>query len=223
MGQLFEAKVKQISEGEAAYSLREAWKKLYGEYPSLNSLALLWSQWALETGRGKSIWNYNFGNIKVSGDEDYTMYRCNEVINGKVEWFDPPHKQTWFRSYGSAIDGAYDYIKFLSQKSRYKAAWQAIIKGDPAIFSHELKVAGYYTAEEEGYTHNVVSLTTEFKSKADTILTWQPEKIYIPQIEVELPGRPAPELENEPLSVPKFNILDSIVKMLDPIFNPKSK
>lgn len=174
MGQLIPAQVKQIGEGEAAYALREAWKKLYGDYPSNNSLALMWSQWALETGRGKAIWNYNFGNIKRSADEDYCMYRCNEDINGKLEWFDPPNKQTWFRSYSTAVDGAYDYIRFLSQKQRYQIAWAAVKAGDPAAFGHALKMAGYYTANEAQYTKGLVSLTNEFKGKIETILAWTP-------------------------------------------------
>lgn len=173
MGQLIPDQVKQIGEGEAAYALREAWKKLYQEYPSVDSLALLWAQWALETGRGKAIHCYNFGNIKRSADEDYCMYRCNEVINGKLEWFDPPHKQTWFRAYSTAVDGAYDYIKFLSQKQRYQTAWAAVQVGNPAAFGHALKMAGYYTADEVRYTKGLVSLTSEFKRKIETIMAWQ--------------------------------------------------
>lgn len=182
MGKLFEDQIKQIDEGEAAYALREAWNELYGVYPSLESLALLWAQWALETGRGKSIHCYNFGNIKRSGDEDYCMYRCNEILDGKLCWFYPPHKQTWFRAYSSSIDGAIDYINFLSQRTRYKKAWLAIQKGDPYLFGHELKMAGYYTADEVQYTKSIASLTKEFKKKSDQILSWTLPDDDIPTI-----------------------------------------
>lgn len=178
MGQLVEAKVRQITEEEAAYALREAWKKLYNVYPSIESLALLWSQWALETGRGKSIWCYNFGNIKKNykpdDGHDWCMFRCSEIINGKNKWFDPPSPQTHFRAYPTMVDGAFDYINFLAKKTRYAKAWEQVKKGNPAAFSHELKVAGYYTANEELYTKGVVKLTEEFKKKADKLLAWAP-------------------------------------------------
>lgn len=234
MGQLIADQVKQISEGEATYALREAWKLLYNQYPSLDSLALLWAQWALETGRGKAIHCYNFGNIKRSGDEDYCMYRCNEMLNGKWEWFDPPHKQTWFRAYSTAVDGAYDYIKFLSQKTRYQKAWAQVKLGDPAAFSHELKVAGYYTAIEAQYTKGVVKLTTEFKKKAKELLMWAPSpeerRSQLPtivpngDIPLEVWAAPTfpdidldyhPEQENpKPIPVPGNPIIELLFKIM---------
>lgn len=245
MGQLIEAKKTVLSEGEAVYALREAWKKLYGEYPSNDSLALLYAQTALETGRWRSIWCYNFGNIKRSGDEDYCMFRCNEVINGKLEWFDPPHRQTWFRAYPSALDGAYDYICFLSQKKRYKSAWEAIKIGNPTLYSHNLKVAGYYTANETLYTKGVVSLTNEFKRKADKLLAWTPEPAEAPITivptgddvteeisvdhsvsEITLPAvNFAPKVHDEelmPLKVsPIWILLISILRLLRTLFGRK--
>lgn len=224
MGILFKDQVKQISEGEAAWALREAWNKLYNDYPSVDSLALLWSQWALETGRGKAIHCYNFGNIKRSNDENYCMFRCNEILNGKLEWFDPPHKQTWFRAYPSAVDGALDYIMFLSQRKRYQKAWAAIQIGDPALFGHELKVAGYYTADEAHYTKSIVSLTKEFKRKSEEILAWTPSPDDIPttpprqsQQNLLMPEIPAPpllpQIEEEELPV-RENFLQGLVKKL---------
>src|SRR5690242_20203330 len=103
MGKLIEAKITTLSENEAVHILRESWFKLFNHYPSNDTLALLYAQSALETGRWKKIYNYNFGNIKRNGDEDYCMFKCNEIINGKTIWFNPPHRQTWFRAYPSAI------------------------------------------------------------------------------------------------------------------------
>lgn len=211
MGILYEDKITKISEGEAAYALRENWKKIYGEYPSLDALALLWAQWALETGRGKAIHCYNFGNIKRSGTEDYCMFRCNEMIKGKLVWFDPPHKQTWFRAYSSSLDGAFDYLTFLSKRTRYQKAWEALKKGDVYSFSHELKLAGYYTANEEQYTRGLASLAKEFKNKSTTILQWQPvpdkEVITPKEFPAEVPVVEESEPEKivvvEPVSVKK--------------------
>lgn len=199
MGVLVTDKVTPISEGEATHSLREAWKLLYGNYPSTDSLALLWSQWALETGRGKFIHCYNFGNIKRSKDDptDWTMFRCSEILNGKEVFFDPPHPQTHFRAYPTAVDGALDYIKFLSQRKRYLKAWEQIKLGDAAAFSHELKVAGYYTASEARYTAMVVKLTLEFKNKVAKLLEWRPVVV------LAQPDKSAIDLANVPIVIPE--------------------
>jgi hypothetical protein len=172
------AEVKTLSEGEAAVALREAWFKIFGSYPNNNQLALLWSQAALETGRWKKIWCYNFGNIKKNwGNNDnatFTMFRCSEILNGKEEWFDPPHIQTHFKAYKSATEGAEDYIRFVSGRKRYAKAWQEVLNGDPVAYCKELRAGGYFTASLELYTKGVVRLTNEFLSKEDKLLAWKP-------------------------------------------------
>lgn len=175
--------VQKLEEAQAAYALREAWKRVYGVCPSDNSLAVLWAKSALETGRWKHIHNYNFGNIKKKRASKYskddghyfTMYECGEVINGKHIIFKPPHYQTHFRAYLTVEDGAEDYIRFVSQNS-YKKAWQKVIEGDPKGYSHELKVAGYYTANEEIYTAGVVRLFDEFLKRKEELMSWIPDR-----------------------------------------------
>lgn len=181
--------IKKFSEAEAAYALRQAWKIKYKNYPNNNQLALLWAQSALETARWKSIRNFNFGNIKkkwpnpkynIKDDgHKFTMFATGENLlnKGKLEyhWFEPPHIQTHFCSYNTIVDGAEDYLLFVSQKKRYAKAWQQVLAGDPKAFGHELKVAGYYTASEELYTKGVIRLTDEFLRKANVLLAWEPE------------------------------------------------
>jgi hypothetical protein len=188
------AEVKTLTEGEAAVALREAWFKIFGTYPNNNQLALLWAQSALETARWKSIWCYNFGNIKKRWLPDdgytFTMFRCSEILNGKEEWFDPPHIQTHFKAYKSAIAGAEDYIRFVSGRKRYAKAWQEVLNGDPVAYSKELRAGGYYTASESLYTKGVVRLTTEFLSKADKLLSWTANDTRPP------PPPPSKSIEN---------------------------
>jgi hypothetical protein len=123
---------KNISEPQAAYALREGWKRIYGKYPSDKSWAIIWAKTCLETGHFKvGFWNFNFGNIKkkfVAGNNDkFTMYRCSEILDKKEIFFDPPHLQTAFRAYESLEDGAESYIRFVSGKERYKKAWLKLL------------------------------------------------------------------------------------------------
>jgi hypothetical protein len=63
-------------------ALTAAWKKLFGDEPAKESIAVLVSQWALETGWGKTCWNWNLGNIKAHPTDglDHTYYPCWEVL-----------------------------------------------------------------------------------------------------------------------------------------------
>lgn len=176
-----------LTEAEATYALREAFYRIYKKYPSINTLAILFAQTALETGRWKSIHNYNFGHLKrsfIPANEGmkFTMFATGENLwnpllkKTEYKWFTPPHYQTAFRSYKTAVDGAEDYIRLVSQRQRYIKAWQAVLKGDAKAYSYALYDAGYYTANPDNYTKAVVSITDEFKNKATELLKYSPEK-----------------------------------------------
>jgi hypothetical protein len=177
MGELKETNITKLTEAEAAYSLREGWKLVFGEYPGLEPLAILWAQSALETGRWKHIYNYNFGNIKRHNMHDWCMYKCSEIINGKNVWFVPPDPQTHFSSYSSMIEGAKEYIEFVSKRPRYKEAWQQLVLGKPVGYCVALKKAGYFTAALAPYAKSVVMLCDEFKNKSSQFLTYSPPVI----------------------------------------------
>ncbi len=63
-------------------ALTTAWEKLYGETPAPESVAVLVSQWALETGWGKTCWNNNLANVKARPNDghDHTYFPCWEVL-----------------------------------------------------------------------------------------------------------------------------------------------
>jgi len=167
-------------------SLWIAWLNLFNNPPKKESILCLLAQSALETNRWKSIHCYNFGNIKSrDGDgRDYTFFACNEIMplkmaqdyvskspslakitsirnDGKaIVWFYPEHPACRFRAFKTINEGAIDYLSFLQTK--YKKAWNAILDGDVCKFSHELKINGYYTADESSYTKGLKSLFDEF-------------------------------------------------------------
>lgn len=196
-----------VTEAEGACALREAWKRIYHAYPSDESLAILWAKTCLETGRFKvGFWNYNFGNIKYKKDDDlYTMFECGEEVSLEVAeqmvkedpifvsivrrytWSNgskrasikilPGHEWSKFRAYHTIEDGAEDYIRFLSEKTRYKKAWEKLMEGDPEGYSYALGEAGYYTADPKKYTAGVVRLYNEFMQKKDELLASYNDKV----------------------------------------------
>lgn len=184
---LIDAKKIPLTEKEAAEALIIAWKKAYSDPPTPGQLAILLSQTALETGRWRSMYNFNWGNIKASANYGgyYQMFRCNEIIKGKVEWFDPPHPQTWFRAYLKASDGASDYIAFL-ERPRYMAAHEALLRGSVADYTTALHTAGYFTASLSSYLGTMQKLYTEFLPKSIN---------YLAQFKEPEPPAPLPEPE----------------------------
>lgn len=68
------------------------------------------------------------------------------------------HVQTRMRSFAGRTDAGYQYIDFIFSNPRYHRARDAMIAGNPAAYSHELKLAGYYTAPEADYTKLVMGL-----------------------------------------------------------------
>jgi flagellar protein FlgJ len=136
-----------------------AWHSQFKEMPKKESVGVIWSQTAIETGSTTSMWNNNIGNVKYSPsknpDDDNNikyMMLANvwEILNGKKVIFQPPHTATWFRAFDSLEEGIGFHLNFLKNK-RYKTSWSAVEGGNPEAFAHLLKVAKYYTASEEDY------------------------------------------------------------------------
>ncbi len=223
-----------LTEEEATYYLKTAWKKIFGEGQgaTVNSLALLWAQSLGETGRWKFLRCNNWGNIKRrKGDTKlrWTSYDAGEVLTikgvRKHYMFYPYHPQTHFAAWDDPLDGAEYYIRFLSGKKRYRKAWAALLLGDPVAYCRELKAGGYFTAPLDHYTRGVVSLTNEFKRKAGVLMAWEPPT-------PEPPPEPEPEPEPDPVIIvmpdepdptpepPKqeLSFLEALVEMLKKLF-----
>lgn len=152
-----------VTPGQVYDALEIAWKK-DPELTAPNhrmSLLVLLAQWALETGRGLHMHNYNLGNIKSNATSgDWCFFACNEIIGGKVVWFEPDHPSCCFRSYPTLEAGAEDYLTIL--RNRFSKAWPAVLAGDPYKFVSALKNQGYFTANVDTYRQSVVSLFNEF-------------------------------------------------------------
>lgn len=142
-------------------AIAEAWDvAAFGE-PTIAALSVLWAQFALETARGKSMFNFNIGNIKWTPGRDYCVLHTYEFIGGKrVEMDDR------FRAFPTLVDGARDYLAFLSRAS-YAEPWSCVLRGDPVAFAWALKRKGYYTASADDYASGLQRLAAEFMRTSD--------------------------------------------------------
>lgn len=127
----------------------------------VNLLALLTAQSALETGRWKSMWNFNMGNIRGPGQggEWMAIPGANEVIDGMV--VSGPAVEGGFAAFRDRYEGAKAFVRFLGTAShppnanRYQPAWDAAAEGDVVGYVSGLKAAGYFTADEGLYLKGV--------------------------------------------------------------------
>jgi hypothetical protein len=169
-------------------SMCRAWRRCFKEEPSRDAIILLLSHWALETGYGRSMWNFNLGNAKakVGGAYDYCFFSCNEILSKKqaesmqkatpdtakitryrddgtcIIWFYPKHPACCFRAFSDLDAGALDHLDLIHR--RFSQAWSSVLSGDPKGFCHALRQQGYYTADESSYTAGVCKIFEGLKS-----------------------------------------------------------
>lgn len=184
------AKRTPVTYPEVVEGLRNAWGRVFGGKPKPESLYVLAAQWALETARGKSMYNFNCAGIKAGSEQLHTYYPTTEVVtraaaerfmknqtpNARVEVakdegdltvtlrFFPDNEICRFRAYETLNDGCFDYLLLLQR--RFALSWDPVVAGDPAEFSRALKRQGYYTADEPKYTALMVSLFKEAQKAA---------------------------------------------------------
>lgn len=152
-----------------------AWIKLFTVAPKKESIAIIYAQWGLETGYGKSCWNWNIGNCKfvpsknISDDDDLFFTKLSgvwEIINGKKIILDKENQGSWFKAFPSLLDGMMFHLDYL-KNDRYKSSWKAIEEGNPILFAHLLKQAKYYTATESDYSKLMSSIFNSYMKMKD--------------------------------------------------------
>jgi hypothetical protein len=139
---------------EAASALSSAYESVTGHAPTAKQLSLLAAQWSLETGGGRAMMNYNFGGIKGQGPSGLSTSYTTKEGHGATE----RTLVDRFRAYGSATEGATDYLRTL--RGRFPQAFEAVKSGDATGFAHALKREGYYTGSEADYTRAVASMSS---------------------------------------------------------------
>lgn len=150
-----EAQRTRASMPEIKTAIGRAYQSLYGRPPSKPMLDTLTAQAALETGRGESMFNYNFGGIKGTSPTGETAhYKTREVVDGKSI-----HVVDGFRAYRSLEDGAKDFVALLSR--RYAPALERAEVGDVTGYAEKLRASGYYTAPVSEYSAGLTRIVGE--------------------------------------------------------------
>lgn len=145
-----------LSPGEATRLLEGAWQRVTGSAPSEGTLSTLWAQWALETGRGRSMHGYNFGGIKATPGAAHP----SAVLTTREGFGDTERSiRSRFRTYATAEAGAIDYIETLHRQ--YPEAAAAAGRGDVQGFVAGLTQRGYFTADPAVYGRALHSLSAE--------------------------------------------------------------
>jgi hypothetical protein len=142
---------------DATLHLTAAWEEATGEPATLQVISVLWAQWALETGRGRWMVDYNYAGLKGRAPD-----------GGAANWW------TWeetdkgtrrirarFRSYETASEGALDYVQLLLRL--YPRAVKAAREGNASAFVLELEQGGFFTDCPKHYVPSVTSLALEFR------------------------------------------------------------
>jgi hypothetical protein len=137
---------------DAAEAISSAYTTVMGAAPSKATLAVLVSQWSLETGGGRAMMDYNFGGIKGRSPSGQSVsYPTTEGSGENVR-----SVVDSFRAYGSAREGALDYVRLL--RDHFPNALAQAKAGNAAGFVHALKSKGYFTGSETAYSA-AISLT----------------------------------------------------------------
>lgn len=153
----------QLAAAETQVLLKDALTRVTGEEPSNDCVAILTAQWAHETGRGASMYNYNFAGIKGTGPSGMAVAQRTKEGWGNTEKTITDN----FRAYASAEEGATDYVKLLAR--RFPEALEAAKSGDAVGTVRALKDKGYFTGSEAAYTRSVVRMAREFAPESSNL------------------------------------------------------
>lgn len=145
---------------QASALIAGALEEVTGEKPSPECVAVMTAQWAHETGRGASMFNYNFAGIKGTGPSGLSVSQRTREGWGASERTIVDN----FRAYRTAEEGALDYVKLLS--SRFPESFAAARQGDPAACVAALKRERYFTGDEAAYTRSVTRIAREIAPDA---------------------------------------------------------
>ncbi len=142
----------RASRAEMRDAIARAEQRLTGHAPSASFIDIVTAQACLETGSGRSMYNFNFGGIKGTSPNGMTAVSATHEWEGNNRY----RTQAHFRAYESIDEGAQDFLSLLHR--RYSAAIAAAERGDVDGYAHALKGRGYFTGPEARYANDMRGL-----------------------------------------------------------------
>ena len=144
-----------LTVAEVREAFRAGHELVHGTPPPEARLAYAWAVAMLETGKGRSTWNYNFGNVKATpswkAENDWTTIPVRPP--------EPPEQ----RAYETAAEGAASWWRLLAGK-RYVGVLKLADRGKPYDAAWLMGGRGYYTAPKTRYSSNVQRYVDEYRS-----------------------------------------------------------
>ena len=192
-------------ESELCLALANASREVLGAGLSRAAMGVLVAQIYLETGRLRSCFNFNLGNVRdMPGDGvDYVLLWTWEMLPGPRG-----ELQRWegfgaFRAYPTLEDGVREHLEFLTnfeRRPRYREVWDAVVAGDARATAYALKRRGYYTADADDYARAMESIAREFATKTRDVLL--PVGDELPAWR---PGEPQPATNARPVEATLYD------------------
>jgi hypothetical protein len=132
-----------VSIADMHKALSEAWWRSTATNHTDLAVCTLMAQWALETGNGASMYNFNIGNFKSAGQNGsppgaFFPLATTENINGVTQ-----HMTANFASYDSLDAGVSAYLT--AMHGRFASSWPDILSGDCDAVAQHLYDQHYYT------------------------------------------------------------------------------
>lgn len=179
-----------------AQVMMEAYKNIFGQYPTAQTLGMIWAQAAVESGQNFRLMNNNVGNITTSANSSWVK-SGNPYVKVNVQEFDKGGKpfkvDMLFKAFSTPLDGAIYYLNFLKRnypqslaapgESSWKGAGKAF---DDAIY---LASKNYYTANIPSYAKGMDSLFDKFMTQIYPQLNPKPLSAPTPPPSESLPYR----------------------------------
>ena len=150
--------ITPLSEAEIATALDLGHAAAFGMNARSACKSIAWAMICLETGRGKALHNYNFGNVDASPDwHGPIFYLTADEGHGAGT-----HRvRKALRSYERPFAGAIGWWQFMA--AHYPGALVAFDSGDGNATVRAL--TGYFTGDKASYAAALVSLATEYRRK----------------------------------------------------------
>lgn len=167
------AKRTPLSPEAASRAVLSSWDSIFGGTPDLDTFALIMALVWIETARGSSLMNNNFGNISASEKYQGQAWR--------PPWFNPPTDTTSernrhlheemkagrapsaFRAYDTPEQGSLDYVRQLQRS--FPEVVQAAGTGDVNSFRLALsqKYSKDYAKNAAAINQNLASFQSQFR------------------------------------------------------------